>query len=244
MNMPNPTAAAGSAAFLADKWRAIALADGWLRPDDWHSVAIGTVVEALLAREGVEQAAGELGADRAARGVGISEGLRDLAALYRAADAGEPPFAIARAFAEEWTEVTTSTLLSQGATDALTGLRTRDYLEARVREVYLEEGETGVRASDAWRLVSITGDPVGGWRRVLRSCAIARVMSEVLAAGQSNTILPSGTFVSIVRVSTVEEHAIRLRHRLLAIDDMESVTTSTSALPRNLDDALTLIESL
>ena len=126
----------------------------------------------------------------------------------------------------------------------MTGLRTPDYLTARLRELYAEQGETGVRASDAWRLITIEGNPVTGWRRVLRSCAIARVMSEVLVAGQSNSILDSGTFVSIARMSTVEEHAIRLRHRLLAIDDMESVTVSTTIMPATFDAAVELVAAL
>lgn len=244
MNLPQPIAAPGSAHLLADRWRAIALADGWLRPDEWHSVTIAPTVEALLTGEGLENAVGALGADRASQGIGISEGLRDLAALYQAADAGELPFRLARAFAERWSEVTTSALLMQGVTDALTGLRTRDYLVARLQELYSDEFETGVRAADAWRLVTIAGDPVEGWARILRSSAIARVMSEVLSAGQCNTILPSGTFVSVVRTATVDEHSIRLRHRLLGIDDMDSVEVATGALPGVLDEALDLVWSL
>ena len=244
MNLPQPIAAPGSAHLLADRWRAVALADGWLRPDEWHSLAIAPVVEALLTGDGLEQAAGDLGADRASQGIGIAEGLRDLAGLYRAADAGELPFRLARAFAERWSEVTTSALLMQGVTDALTGLRTRDYLAARLKELYSDEFETGVRASDAWRLVTIIGDPVEGWSRILRSSAIARVMSEVLSAGQCNTVLPSGAFVSVVRVGTVDEHSIRLRHRLLGTDDMDTVEVTTSELPEVLDEALDLVWSL
>jgi hypothetical protein len=244
MNVPKPTATTGSAPFLADKWRAVALADGWLRPDDWYSTSVGAMAAALVAGEGVDEAASALGADRASRGVGISEALLDLAALYRAADAGEPPFTVAKAFVEEWTEITSATVLARGTTDPLTGLRTRDYLEARLKEVYGEQGETGVRASDAWRLITIEGDPITGWRRVLRHCAIARVLSEVLVAGQSNAILESGTFVSIVRASTVDEHAIRLRHRLLALDDMESVTVSTAIMPPTHESAIELIAGL
>jgi len=244
MNVPKPTATHGSAPFLADKWRAVALADGWLRPDDWYSTAVGDMVTAVLTGHGLDEAARALGADRASRGVGISEGLLDLAALYRAADVDEPPFAVARAFAEQWTEINTATALARGTTDPLTGLRTRDYLEARLKEVYAEQVETGVRASDAWRLITVDGDPISGWRRVLRSCAVARVMSEVLAAGQSNVILESGTFVSVARVSSVNEHAIRLRHRLLALDDLENVTVSTTIMPPTYEAAIELIAAL
>ncbi|NYF09417.1 GGDEF domain-containing protein [Leifsonia sp. AK011] len=244
MNVPKTTATSGSAPFLADKWQAVALADGWLHPGDWYSTSVGAMVTALLAGEGVNEAAGALGADRASRGVGISEGLLDLAALYRAADAGEPPFAVARAFATEWTEIATTTALATGTTDSLTGLRTREYLGARLKEMYAEQSETGVAASDAWRLITIEGDRITGWRRVLRNCAVARVLSEVLAAGQTNAILETGTFVSVVHAPTVEEHAIRLRHRLLALDDMESVTVSTAIMPPTYDSAIELIAGL
>ena len=244
MNLLQPAASPGSAAFLADQWRTLALAEGWMRADDWHGAAIGTMVRAVLEGEGCEVAAEELGADRAARGVGIAEGLGDLGALYRAADAGEPPFAVVRAFSEQWVEVTTSALLARGSTDALTGLRTLDYLEARVRELHAEQAETEVPASDVWCLIVIQGDTVTGWKRVLRSCAIARVMSNVLSSGQSNAILPSGTFVSVTRRAAANEHRIRLQHRLLALDDMESVCVETRALPKDLDETLELLLAL
>ncbi len=244
MNLLQPAADPGSAAFLADRWRALALSEGWLRPDDWYGAAVGSMVRAVIAGDGLDPAARELGADRAARGVGISEGLRDLDALYRAAAQGEPPFTVVRAFTEQWVEVATSALLAQGSTDALTGLRTLDYLQARLRELYAEQGETAVATHEAWSLIVIQGDVVTGWRRVLRSCAIARVVSGVLCAGQTNAILPSGVFVSVTRTSTADEHRIRLQHRLLAVDDMESVTIETRPLPRESDAALELVLGL
>lgn len=237
MNSPHASAEGGAVRDLPARWRVASLAAGWLRPDDWHCVAVDVMAHAVVEAEGESSAAALLGADRAARGVGLAESLTDLDALYWAAAETEPPFPVTRAFAESWSDVTTSSLLTRGATDALTGLGTADYLATRIREVYAEERATGIPTPEAWRAIRIAASPGGGWDGALGRLARARVVASVLDRGESSAVLPTGTVLSLARAPSIPELVARLRHRLGAAGDSDSLV-SALALPATREAAL------
>lgn len=220
------------------------MSGGWLHPDDWHGAAVSAMVRAVIDDEGLAEASAELGAERASRGVGLTEGLDDLAALFSVASRPAPPFHIVKAFSEAWVDVSTAAILARGATDSLTGLRTSDYLEARLVEVYSAQRATGIPASESHTMIVVSGDRLTGWKRVLRSCAIARIVSEVLSSGETNVILRSGTIVSIVGAASALEHSIRIRHRLLVVDDAEEVTVELRELPDDYESAVLALVDL
>jgi hypothetical protein len=214
MTFLDAPAASGQDARLLTLWRDASLAAGWRRTGDWHGPATEAMAHAVAHSEGEDSSAGLLGADRAARGVGLGEAFTDLDALYWSARSVEPPFAVVRAFAQSWTEVVTASLLTRGATDALTGLGTTDYLVARLREVYAEERATGIPTSEAWCTIQVgaPGDP--SWRAMLDRVSRARIVASVLDGGESTAVLDSGTVVGLARTPSAQEHALRLRRRL------------------------------
>lgn len=85
---------------------------------------------------------------------------------------------------------------------------------------------------EPYRLLLVRPADEPGWHKVVQRSAIARVMDEVLAAGETRATLPSGAFVGVVAATSADEHAARLRHRLTRIADAGYVTIEVRALPR------------
>jgi hypothetical protein len=234
----------GRISSLSEQWMTASTVFAWRSPDDWRGPAVEAMVGALVTQDGIADAAGGLGADRAARGLGLRDSLDDLAVLFSIATQSQPPFEVTRTFVDQWNEVSTASLLNRGTTDALTGLGTEEYLLARVREIYAEARATGEAVGKTWCLVRVdSGDPAG-WRRVVRQITIAREVSNVLDRGQSNAVLGSGLFVSLCRTGDLDENIVRLRVRLRHLDDLDSVTVSTTTLPEDLDATVALVRSL
>lgn len=233
--------------FLTEQWRATSLTAIWSRPGDWHGPATEQMVTAVTGDLGVEEAAGRLGADRGARGVGLEEGLGDLLLLFQLTGLDQPPFAVTRAFAAQWVESFTARLVDAGSTDALTGLATRDYLLPRVREVYADARGRGIRPDTERCLIVIDrveGAPEG-WQRVMREAKIARVLSGVLDRGQTNSVLPSGTFLSLaLRDSSLDEDLVRIRRALSAHGEPVVPPVRIEALPPTIAEAEELLRSL
>jgi len=208
---PDPSRA--RAVFLAEEWRSASLASAWLRAGDWYGPAVDGMTQAFVTEGDLDSAAARLGAERATKGVSLSEGLDDLSVFYVIANGGEPPYGVGRAFAREWAEVTTAGLQARGCIDSLTGLTTLDYLTTRLTEVYGEE--TGVPETRCLVVVNGGLADLGGWQRVMRSSLLARIVRTVFDHGQTNTVLPSGTFVTLARRDdALAEYFVRLRQHL------------------------------
>jgi len=246
MTLSDSVATRGQVSFLTEQWRSSSLATIWSRPDDWHGPATEAMAIAVVAGTGIDEAAGRLGADRARRGVGLIEGLDDLALLFELTGASDPPFAAARAFASEFTEVISLGLVNAGSIDSLTGLTTPDFLLPRLREVYAEAAASGIPAHSQRCFVVVDhGDAAEhGWQRVVRAGKVARVLSSVFDGGQTNAILASGTFVSLVRRDdALDENVIRLR-RALSAHGEPAPTQRIEALPATVAEAEKLILQL
>jgi len=212
---PQPTGM--SAAFLSEKWRAASHASVWRTPGDWHGPAVEKMVHAVVDGEDAESAAAGLGAERGQRGVGLIEGLDDLSVLFGVISDEEPPYAVTKSFAREWSEVTTAGLMNAASTDQLTGLATLDYLFVRLRELYAEAAADGVELDDGFCLVIIDAadDTLPGWQRIMRKSMVARVLRSVFNRGQTTVVLPSGNFVVIARRDdALDEWVARLRMQL------------------------------
>ena len=74
----NPAVAAVS---LRERWHESTLIDVWLRPGDWYHPAVDALTEAIEHGTSPLPAARRLGEVRGQSGVGIGEGLDDLAVL-------------------------------------------------------------------------------------------------------------------------------------------------------------------
>lgn len=171
------------------------------------------MVNSVLQRNGSTQAAARLGGERAGSGVGLTEALDDLQQLYTVAELGDIPLPIVRAFTEEWAEATTGGFLGRSALDATTGLSTYDYLAVRLSEVYAENQPAHQHVSETRCFVFLDGatDMLHGWNRVARSNQISRLMMSVFNRGETNTVLPRGTVVSLAyRDDTLPESLARL----------------------------------
>jgi len=236
----------GSAAFL-ERWRAASIAGAWAYPSDWSGPAVTGMAIAVQCGAGIEAAAAELGTFRADRGVGLTEGLDDLAVLFQHATNADAPYAATRSFAASWVEATSAALADRGAIDALTGLVTRAYLVPRLRELYAEAAARGIHPDQERCLVVIDRRPhLARWQRVIYAGQVGRVVTTVLDGGQTNSVLESGTFVSIAPrddalAKNIERIATALRprpprhgHPLVRIE----------SLPRTLREAEELLDGL
>lgn len=235
---------------------------GWAFPDDWDSPAVPDMAHAVVTGRDVTPAAHSLGTQRAELGVALREGLSDLAALFRIGAHVDPPFEVAGSFAEGWADATVGALLGRAATDPLTGFGTVDYLTHRLRElmpsasggghnddrsevVPVEPERARATESDAehdvehadipYRLLLVRPADQAGWNRIVQRSAIARIMDDVLAAGETRAALPSGTFVGVVAAAHADEHAARLRHRLTRLDDAGYVSIEVRPMPEPAD---------
>jgi hypothetical protein len=218
------------------------------------------MARAVVTGMGFTPAAHTLGTQRAELGIALREGLSDLAALFRIGRHTDPPFDVAGSFAEGWSDATMGALLGRSATDPLTGFGTFDYLTHRLRELTSTGIGTGGGRNDSppgfppsdpastqaseshpehdaagaempYRLLLVRPADEAGWNRIVQRSAIARIMDDVLAAGETRAALPSGTFVGVVAASHAHEHAARLRHRLTRLADAGYVSIEVRPVP-------------
>lgn len=227
-------------ALLYEQWRATTLAAGWSFADDWAGPVVESMVRAVTGDEGAgstapascEGVAQELGTYRAESGVGLPEGLRDLAALYEVAKRGDPPFPVARSFSVGWSDSALGTVAAGASTDPLTGFGTPGYLARRLSEL---EHEASARPRGIeYRALVVRPSPLEGWPGVVQRSAIARVIDGLLDSGEPKGTLPSGDFVGVVTAPTASEYAARMRRRLAEIAEAGYVTIELRAVPTTL----------
>lgn len=223
---------------LYEQWRVKTLAEGWAFADDWPGAVVETMARVVAAegRHG-ERCAGvarELGEYRAECGIGLADGLRDLAALYEIADASEPPFDVTRSFAIGWSELAVSSIVAGSATDPLTGFGTPGYLVRRLHE--LAQRSSSCEPSPEYHALVVRPAATEGWQSVVRRSVVARVMDGILSSGEPKGVLPSGAFVGVVESAVADEHAALMRRRLAEIEEAGYVTIELRAVPATLDD--------
>ena len=252
MTLSEPAQTGMSAASLSEQWRAASHASTWRTPGDWHSPAVEKMVRAALDGVDAESAAAALGTERGQQGVGLIEGLDDLSVLFGVLSNEEPPYAVARAFAHDWSEATIGGILTRASTDQLTGVATLDYLVVRLHELYAETNATGGRVNDEHCIVvaEANDDQFPRWQRIMRKSLVARVLRSVFSRGQPIAVLPSGNFVVIARRDEcLDEWIARVRVELAhgareEAADGPGVTVRVDNLPAGEFDAVELISEL
>ncbi|MBB6556624.1 hypothetical protein [Nonomuraea rubra] len=121
---------------VLSRWRHRSMAAGWSLAEDWWTPEVEVVLKAVRGTCDLPQACWALGAARAGAGVGVAEGMNDLAALFAVTGAGGPPFAALRSFATGWAEHGFAPLGELHCEDPLTGLVTAAYLRTRLAQLY------------------------------------------------------------------------------------------------------------
>ena len=184
---------------LRSRWRTASLAAGWPFPNDWALTEVDLVCETALSGLDLAPALTRLGRARARAGCGLSETLRDLAALHAvltvpsartglvSADIDAVPARFLRLTALAWADVLVRQLARAEVSDGLTGLSSPAYLRARLREVYREASATGLPARDKYVLVVVAPELRGttGWSRLTAMVLLADVLSTVFDGGQT-----------------------------------------------------------
>lgn len=117
-------------------WFAASCATGWHCAADWWTPAVDAVVEAVVVRADLDQVCRRLGRERAEMGVPIEEVFDDIVALWKARGRGNVTPDVMKSVASGWAEVGLEPAGSGACVDAMTGLATRQYLEARLAEIY------------------------------------------------------------------------------------------------------------
>ncbi|GAA0933995.1 hypothetical protein [Nonomuraea longicatena] len=216
---------------LRSRWRRRSLAAGWSLPADWWTPAVEHTITALHAGRGVLPACEALGAARARAGVGIGEGLSDLAALYASLGLSEPPFTAARAYAVGWTEASFAPITALCCEDPLTGLASPAYLRTRLAELY--------RGSRAERHRLVVAEPyewpAGLTGRLAELLTLARALRRAFPDGETLAQLAPA------RVGALARAGPALPGRVAGLHPYR---VSVEALPGGYEQALTLIRTL
>ena len=232
---------------LRDTWRLRSLAGGWHAADDWHSQAVDAVAEAMLPgvpSAELARACGALGRARAQAGVGVTETITDLAALYAVLDRGNPPLPLVNAIAEGWAEEGLARHADGRCEDPLTGLTTVPYLRTRLAEVYREADQLGTSPVSTHRLVLIS--PVGRpdpWRRLAVDILLGHDLRAAFPGGDTLAQSP----VSGAGIALINAHAdttARYTKLRRTVELGYGARTWMSSLPALLTEALRLVDEL
>ncbi|MEV0951535.1 hypothetical protein [Promicromonospora sp. NPDC050249] len=138
---------------LCARWRRHTVAEGWRVPEDWSSPAVVPFAYAVMHGLPAEAPAQALGTARALADVGITEGLRDVGALYDLCRASMP-VSVTLAFAAGW-ETTDTGPDPQIAARGMSGLPQHAEFLARAADVFA--GIESTREGGSLVLVTIDG---------------------------------------------------------------------------------------
>lgn len=151
---------------LCARWRRHTVAEGWRMPEDWSTPAVVPLAYAVLHGLPAEAPAQALGTARALADVGVTEGLRDVAALYELC-LTPMPASVTLAFATGWETADTGPD-PQLAARGMSGLPQHSEFLARAADVF-----AGIESTkDGGSLVLVTIDgrvgKIGSAARLVR----------------------------------------------------------------------------
>lgn len=249
---------------LRSRWRTASLASGWRYPSDWSMPEVARVCAAVGAGAELDAAVRDLGAARAAAGVGLAETLTDLAALHAVLSAPDVadglvapcpdavPSRLVRLTSLGWADAALQPAGAEVA-DPLTGLATPSYLRTRLHELYRRARALGAGVTDHVLAVirpNLTDLP--SWARVACMVLIGQVLRTVFRAGETLALTGS----SSAAVLTVRNESLRgqllvvcsLADEQLAADPWLAaaapVRTSVQLLPPDYRRACDLVADL
>ncbi|MFI9593527.1 hypothetical protein [Nonomuraea sp. NPDC052265] len=221
------------------RWRGRSMAAGWSLADDWWAPAVQYAIKAATDGGDLPRACEELGAARAGAGVGIAEGLSDLAALFAVTDRGEPSFPLVRAYAVGWAERSFAPMNDLQCEDPLTGLATVAYLRTRLGELY-----RGAVAGGHLLVVAEPYGPIGELaERLAAALNLATALRKVFTGDETLALLAP---VRVGAVTTEDERLPGKVARLRATDILHgrNPRVRVRRLPRAHAQALALIRTL
>jgi len=233
----------GDLSGLRAAWRRQSLSAGWLAEDDWWSSAVDAVARAACRDGSLRQACALLGRARAQAGVGISEAITDVAALYRVLGAGTPPLDVITALAEGWADAGLARLSGATCEDPLTGLVSFAYLRTRLREVYRDAEQQGTCPPATHRLVVVElprrPDP---WRRISLVILVGHDLRAAFPGGDTLSLDRPGPAIALVQVTS--ELAFRFASLRRTIRAALGTEARMIRLPARPEDAERLLDQL
>jgi hypothetical protein len=228
---------------LRAAWRRQSLSAGWLAEDDWWTAAVDAVAQAACRDGSLRQACTMLGRDRAHAGVGISEALTDVGALFRVLGQRTPPLDVITAVAEGWADAGLARMSGATCEDPLTGLVSFAYLRTRLREVYRQAGQQGSSPPDTHRLVVVElprrPDP---WRRISLAILVGHDLRAAFPGGDTLALDRPGPAIALVQAT--EDFTFRFTSLRRAIRAALGTEIRMHKLPAHPEDAERLLDGL
>jgi hypothetical protein len=228
---------------LRAAWRRQSLSTGWLAEDDWWTAAVDAVAQAACRDGSLRQACTLLGQARAQAGVGISEALTDVGALFRVLDEGTPPLELITAVAEGWADAGLARMSSATCEDPLTGLVSFAYLRTRLREIYRDCRMQGGSPTDTHRLVVVDlpkrPDP---WHRISLVILVGHDLRAAFPGGDTLALDRPGPAIALVQAT--EDFTFRFTSLRRAIRAALGTDVRMLKLPTQPDDAERLLDGL
>lgn len=199
---------------MVARWRGRSMAEGWSVADGWWTPEVEDAIKAVRGNGDLAQACRALGTARAAAGVGIVDGMDDLAALFAVAGREEPPFAALRAFAAGWAArgcaefaerrgrpspqvpADGHTPAGELATcdDPLTGLATVPYVRTRLAQLY-----RGSAAGMCLVIAEPYGDVEEVAERLAAALNLASALRRAFPGDETLALLAPGRVAAITR---------------------------------------------
>jgi hypothetical protein len=232
---------------LRDAWRRCSLVSGWQADDDWRHRAVDAVIEAMLPgvpSDDLVRACRALGRARAAAGVGVTETIADLAALYAVLDRGAPPLPLVSSIVEGWAEEGLARHTRGCCEDPLTGLTTIPYLRTRLAEVYREAEDLGASPARTHRLVVVNPSRrPGPWSRLAADILLGHDLRIAFPGGGTLAQSPlSGAGIALIKTpADMDARYLRLRR---TAELGYGARTRMNPLPALLTEALCLVDEL
>ena len=239
---------------LRERWRDESVGSVWLRPSDWYHPAVDAIAAALLSPADTAGAAEELGRARGYDGVGIGETIDDLACLYRALGAAEPPLSVVRALCDGWADAQAGALAFGTALDPESGLPTRQYLGIRLAETYRDAEIPTQRARTLGHhliLVDVAAGDIDPFTRAARSAAVGAAMTSTYGEGHPMATLGGGMFAVLTRADQDSRGPLAVLHaeidrrcELLGVRaaTRQPVRVWVETLPATHEQALRMLE--
>lgn len=237
------------------RWAAVSGAAHARPGEEWRSPLTRTVVEAILTQSDPAEAVEGLGVACSDSGLTLREAVTDLragvAVLPRSArrhlDEAGLILALTEGWAEGWTTALLSLLDAQVCVDVLTGLATRQYLEARLDEMYALCRAIGARPGDAYALVVVDARPLvrAADDRLARRVQVARSLRDVFSSGETAALIAPSVFVALSPITEdLPQRLMRLYHAIEPRSSSGWPGPFTEPLPPRSDDARLVLRAL
>ena len=211
----------------------------------WHHPAVRELLDALETGDSLEGPLVRLGEARGSVGLGLDETVEDLRALVRLlperTSSRLDGLDAAAVVGTAWTESFLSTVVRPGCTDNLTGLSTREFLEARLEQLYRHCQHLGLAAGSAYALIVVDAQPdsISPFSRLARRLRLASDLRASFPGGDTLAVLGDNLLVAVVATSPELDDTVEELRR-----DVEPSPVSVVCLPDEVADVLQLVDDL